>query len=178
MKVIANNKLLISGYSFSNATGSEDFMVAQVNASGALDNTFNNGSSNFMSGVATGTVTDKCNSMQLMNDGRIILVGTLVISSAVNEDCAVIRISNGQPLNLSDISFTRGISTFPNPFAGELIIETSSNELFSIYTSQGELVKSIKCATGLNHFNLIDLPLGMYFLRSENGKVVQKLIRN
>lgn len=178
MKVIANNKLLISGYSFSNATGSEDFMVAQVNASGALDNTFNNGSSNFMSAVATGAVTDKCNSMQLMNDGRIILVGTLVISSAVNEDCAVIRITNGQPLNLSDISFTKGISTFPNPFAGELIIETSSNELFSIYTSQGELVKSIKCATGLNHFNLIDLPLGMYFLRSENGKVVQKLIRN
>ncbi len=178
MKVFANNKLLISGYSFSNATGSEDFMVAQVNASGALDNTFNNGSSNFMSAVATGAVTDKCNSMQLMNDGRIILVGTLVISSAVNEDCAVIRITNGQPLNLSDISFTKGISTFPNPFAGELIIETSSNELFSIYTSQGELVKSIKCATGLNHFNLIDLPLGMYFLRSENGKVVQKLIRN
>ncbi len=178
MKVIANNKLLLSGYSFSNATGSEDFMVAQVNVTGALDNTFNNGSSNFMSAIATGAVTDMCNSMEIMNDGRILLVGTLVISSAVNEDCAVIRIRNGQPLGLSEISLTNEIGTFPNPFAGELIIETSSNELLSIFTSRGELVKSIKCSAGLNHFNLIDLPLGMYFLRNDNGKVVRKLIRN
>lgn len=178
MKLIANNKLLISGYSFSNATGSEDFMVAQLDATGNLDNTFNNGSSNFMSAIATGAVSDQSNSMEIMNDGRVLLVGTLVISSAVNEDCGIIRIRNTQPLNVEEINISNAIKAYPNPFTAELIIESTNNELITIYSCQGGLVKTIKCTKGLNYISLLNLPLGVYFLRNENGSRVQKIIHN
>lgn len=68
------------------------------------------------------------------------------------------------------------LQVYPNPVSTKLNINNSNEEIdIQILNFQGELVKNLKLAQGLNSINLDSYPKGLYFVKSQNG-IAHKII--
>jgi hypothetical protein len=67
---------------------------------------------------------------------------------------------------------------FPNPVTSELIVQTSKNNIISIYSLKGILLKKVSANSDFCRINIKDLPPSVYLLEVSNlkEKSCQKLI--
>lgn len=169
-------KILIGGYSNSTSTGN-DFMATRVDTGGVIDITFNT-LGYVTQPVIGGLVNEECNGMAVKSDGRILLTGTVVYSSAVNEDLGLVRL---RPVPASSTGITEGvlaehIRISPNPFSGELIITSNLTVAASIIDMNGKTVLPVQLTDGINRIDTSVLPQGLYLLNIP-GKGTARIVK-
>lgn len=169
-----DNRIIVGGYADNTAQGS-NFMAARVTAAGALDLTFN-GTGYVQTPIVQGAVDELGNGMAVMSDGRILMTGTLTYSSAVNEDCGMLRWKPVlQTVGIGETSSSSTFSVFPNPFTDRLHINSHEEGDVRITDLQGRTILLERIPAGQQELNTIELPAGMYFIQV-NGSTAIKLI--
>lgn len=127
----SDQKIMLGGYG--GTSTNSDFLVVRLDTTGTLDLTFN--SSGFTAlPLASSSTPEEANGMGIMNDDRIILAGTVVFSSAINEDLGMMM------LKVQTTSST-GIThqsdelprIYPNPFNNEGFIVEVNVDASSTY---------------------------------------------
>lgn len=105
--------------------------------------------------------------MAVTNDGRIYLTGTIVYSSAVNEDVAVMRLAPvpASGVGIEETNVSSLLRVGPNPFRNELAIASSMTCAAYLMDAQGRRVLSFNIAEGINRLDTSALPDGMYLLQ-------------
>lgn len=165
MHIQPDDKIVLGGYN-TTSTGGNDFMATRVDTAGVIDITFN--TLGFVTqSVIAGNVNEEGNGMAVMDDGRIVLTGTIVYSSAVNEDVAIVRL-RPVPASSTGISETNADSPLrvgPNPFRSELTIASRIASDATMMDSRGRTVLSFRIAGGINRLDTSSLPNGMYMLQ-------------
>lgn len=170
-----DNKIIAGGYT-NDSIQRNNFLATRITATGSLDLTFNGGGV-VQSAIVQGAVDELGNGMAVMNDGRIIITGTITYSSAVNEDCGMLRWVPVLQVGLDDISEQDiRFRAFPNPFTNTLRINSQESGIAELTDIHGKTVKSIPITAGINEISTDELPAGMYLLRV-NGSAGLKLIR-
>jgi hypothetical protein len=170
-----DNKIIAGGYT-NDSIQRNNFLATRITATGSLDLTFNGGGV-VQSAIVQGAVDELGNGMAVMNDGRIIITGTITYSSAVNEDCGMLRWAPVLQVGLDDISEQDiRFRAFPNPFTNTLRINSQESGIAELTDIHGKTVKSIPITAGINEISTDELPAGMYLLRV-NGSAGLKLIR-
>jgi len=170
-----DNKIIAGGYT-NDSIQRNNFLATRITATGSLDLTFNGGGV-VQSAVVQGPVDELGNGMAVMNDGRIIMTGTIVYSSAVNEDCGMLRWVPVLQVGLDDISEQDiRFRAFPNPFNNTLRINSQESGIAELTDIHGKSVKTIQITSGINEVSTEELPSGFYLLRV-NGSAGLKLIR-
>jgi uncharacterized delta-60 repeat protein len=174
MLLTTDNKLLLCGYTKVTATG-EDFMITRIDSTGALDLSFNT-TGYYTKSLGTGNILDQANSLALMNDGRIMLCGTVEFSSAVNEDIAIMRLTTAGSIgfeNMADVSS----NIYPNPVQSILTINTNITSLYILYNTSGRVVKSFSASAGKTIIDMQEINRGVYFLKNCNEQTVSKIVK-
>ena len=69
------------------------------------------------------------------------------------------------------------LRVYPNPTFGQVSVEVEEETSIKVMDLQGRVMATIKLTKGINSIDLVDLPEGMYFLKSENGSV-GKVLKN
>ncbi|MEY3343144.1 MAG: hypothetical protein RL090_828 [Bacteroidota bacterium] len=169
-------KILIGGYS-TTVAGGQDFLAARVDTSGVIDLTFNV-QGYVTQSVLNGAVNEECNGLALMGDGRILLTGTLVLNSAINEDVGVVRllpvITSGT--GLEELASDFPVRVGPNPFQDELSILSQIEGDAVLVDAMGKVVMKIAIRPGVHRFDASSLSSGMYLLHLP-GRGSQKIIK-
>ena len=176
MHIQPDDKIVLGGYN-TTTTGGNDFMATRVDTGGVIDITFN--TLGFVTqSVIPGVINEEGNGMAVMDDGRIVLTGTIVYSSAVNEDVAIVRL-RPVPASSTGISETNADSPLrvgPNPFRSELTIASRIDSDATVMDSRGRTVLSFRIAEGINRLDTSSLPTGMYMLQVP-GTASMKIIK-
>lgn len=172
MIILNDNKVLLGG-SITNATTGQNFLIARIDTNGTKDLTFNT-TGFYTKSITTANVDDEGNGMSIMNDGRIIMCGTTVISSAVNEDVAFIRIKP-LPVNtgITEMNTDMYLSVYPNPCYDVLTIKSLKQSFATLSDLEGRVVATFKLSAGNNSINMGGYDNGIYFLKTNNEKVIR-----
>ena len=176
MHIQPDMKIVMGGYN-TTTTGGNDFMATRVDSSGVIDITFN--TLGFVTQpVIPGVINEEGNGMAVMDDGRIVLCGTIVYSSAVNEDVAIMRL---RPVAATSTGIAETITASlvrvgPNPFRNELTIASRIASDATVMDSRGRTVLSFRIAEGINRLDTSSLPTGMYMLQV-SGTASMKIIK-
>ncbi len=82
-------------------------------------------------------------------------------------------------LNCTSVSenIRNGLHVYPNPFAEELNFDSDNSSEIMIYNFSAELVTHIKLKRGTNKLSLEHLPAGVYFLKTNGGRKMLKLVK-
>lgn len=70
------------------------------------------------------------------------------------------------------------LKVYPNPTFGQVTVEVEEETSIKVMDLQGRTMATFKLTKGINSIDLVDLPEGMYFLKSENGSVGKVLKMN
>ena len=84
-----------------------------------------------------------------------------------------------EPIISNQINYSKLLKVYPNPTEGEVYIETSAQDnIISIYTSKGILVKKFSMDSNIVMLNINYLPSGIYFLEilNDQQKIFQKIV--
>ena len=172
MIILNDNKILLGGSITNTATG-QNFLIARIDTDGTKDLTFN--TTGFYTKSITNTnADDEGNGMAVMNDGRIVMCGTAVLSSAVNEDLAFMRI---KPLAVNtsvtehNANATPGV--YPNPCNDFITIKSLKQSEATLLDIEGRVVATFKLDAGNNSINMGGYVSGIYFLKINNGVVTR-----
>ena len=175
MHIQSDLKILLGGYA-DNATTGTDYLITRVDTSGTIDITFN--TLGFVAqAVIGGNVDDQGNGMAVMNDGRIMMTGTTVFSSAVNEDLGIMRVKPVLATGIHENPASQQIAVYPNPFENELRITSKVNCTATLLDLSGRVVERFELTAGFNLIETSILPAGIYFIQLSTGGGV-KLIKN
>ena len=175
MHIQNDNRIIVGGYLETTAQGN-NFLAARITDAGALDLTFN-GTGFVNSPIIAGNVDESGNGMAVMYDGRIMMTGTIVYSSAVNEDCGMLRWEPVlQTTALGEINPGLTFNVIPNPFSNELQIYSQTEGTLSMSDVTGRIILSDYVLAGQNTISTAALPNGIYFVRVNNGPAL-KVIR-
>ncbi|MFM7014828.1 MAG: T9SS type A sorting domain-containing protein [Bacteroidota bacterium] len=143
-----------------------NFYIARVNAGGVIDASFTNGGSYALS-IGAGSVDDECEGISLLPDGRYFLNGTVVYSSAVNEDigmCLLKRVPP-TPTGINTVSQVESDWSILGNFVEEKLIVNCKKEItFALLTIDGKMVLTNQTNIGSNTISLNNLPSGMYII--------------
>lgn len=170
----ADNKILLSGF-MNDSNSISKFCITRVDTAGSIDLTL--GGLGFVrQPVIAGNVDEECNGMAVMADGRILLTGTTVYGSAINEDVAVCRLKPVLVTSLQEINGQQMINAYPNPFTNEIQIASKEKGSGTLADISGRILQSFQLNAGLNSITTTALPSGMYFIRF-NGKGAIKMIK-
>lgn len=194
----ADSSFGINGIRTGNAGGSKDFMgdfmiqtdgkiVAVGNSSGKFallrfssngnpDNTF---SGDGKQTTAFGSYQSNANKVYQLNDGKILLTGTVQINDSTYA-LAMARYHSGINVSVQEIKQLTEVKVYPNPVLSELHIEyaLSKSEIMniSLYDLNGKCVETLMQNefhhAGLYHetFELDEeIPHGIYILRITQG---------
>lgn len=171
----ADQKILLGGYS-EDSTGTTDYMATRIESGGVIDLTFN-GNGFVRQPVISGAVNEEGNGMAVMDDGRIMMTGTTVFSSAINEDIGIIRLMPVLATGLSEVVSKSSLSTFPNPFGDRLNITSASySGEVRLTDLSGRECSHFSIVPGYNTIDTRELPSGIYILHTSNGEAF-RLIR-
>lgn len=172
MIILSDNKILLGG-SITNATTGQNFLIARIDTNGTKDLTFNT-TGFYTKSISTANNDDEGNGMAIMNDGRIVMCGTTVISSAVNEDVAFMRIKP-LPVNtgINEMNASVFLSAYPNPCYDILIINSLKQSLATLSDLEGRVVATLKLNEGNNSINMGGYVNGIYLLKTMNGQVAR-----
>lgn len=107
----ADGRILVAGYSQTNADNNYDFVVVRYNANGTLDGSFGTGGRTVIAfDMPDGQKQDFAEAIAIQADGRIVVAGRAQSSTSLQYDFAVARLSSDGFL---DNSFgTGGKATF------------------------------------------------------------------
>ncbi len=174
MHIQNDNKILLGGVNY-DSTFANNFMITRIDTSGTIDLSFN--SIGFVSQyVIAGSINEEGNGMAIMNDGRIMMTGTVVFSSAINEDIGVIRLKPVLTTGFSEDVKQNSFSVFPNPFNNEIMITSKFESYVQICDVAGRVLKRLFLVPGINKMETGNLPSGIYFIHAV-GEPAQKIIK-
>lgn len=175
MHIQNDSRIIVGGYLETTAQGT-NFFAARVNDAGALDLTFN-GNGFVNSPIIAGNVDESGNGMAVMSDGRIMMTGTIVYSSAVNEDCGMLRWKPVlQTTGINEMNPANTFSVSPNPFSHQLQVFSLQEGEATITDINGRTIIRAFIQAGENILSTPSLAKGMYLIRI-NGNAGIKLIR-
>lgn len=67
------------------------------------------------------------------------------------------------------------LNLWPNPTSGIITIETAKESLIQVLDMQGRIIVKYPVKSGTHHFDLSDLPQGMYFIKDATNGTVGKV---
>ena len=79
-------------------------------------------------------------------------------------------------VNTDELKPEESMQLYPNPSTGSIVLEMPSADFIEIININGQLLKQFRCSAGKNSIDLSDLDPGMYFVRSQKGRLHQRLI--
>jgi uncharacterized delta-60 repeat protein len=172
----SDQKIILGGYSGSST--SSDFLAVRLDSTGTLDLTFNSTGYKTQS-IASSVSPEEANGMGIMNDDRILLAGTVIFSSAINEDLGMVMLKVQSTIS-TGIPSVGQVSTkiYPNPFDDEginieLQLMQATSLRFDFYDVYGRLVStSIRdVPSGANTINFSDFQMssGVYTISIISG---------
>lgn len=172
----STGKILLGG-SIDNSSTGLNFYAARLDSTGLVDLTFN-GTGFVQIPFATGSVDDEANNMLLLNDGRIFINGTGVVSSAVNEDIEMlllkpVTIVSG--LTNSEHSLTIGV--YPNPANSIISVNCKREIVVEIINTEGQILKQQNVSSGTTEINIEAFPDGVYLLREKGSTTSSKFVK-
>lgn len=175
LHLLSDDKILIGG-AVEKATTGFDFMVTRIDTSGITDLSFNN--TGFHSqNLVPGNVDEYANAMAVTADERIVLTGTVVYGSAINEDVGILLLKPETSTGVGEINEEITPLFFPNPFSTEINIESLKPMNLSIYNIQGKILKTIQTIAGTNKISVSEFSQGVYFFKDHLSGNVIKLVK-
>lgn len=110
----SDQKIIVGGYSGTSTTS--DFLVFRLDTTGALDLNFNTLGYKTQP-LASSATAEEANGMGIMSDDRILLAGTIIFSSAINEDVGMVMLKPDTIVSSSiPVVNEYPIQLYPNPF--------------------------------------------------------------
>ncbi|MFM2190095.1 MAG: hypothetical protein RL491_481 [Bacteroidota bacterium] len=165
----SDQKIIVGGYS--GTSTNSDFLVFRLDTTGALDLNFNTLGYKTQP-LASSVTAEEANGMGIMSDDRIILAGTIVFSSAINEDVGLVMLKADSVVSSSVPMIGNSPSKlYPNPFGSDgfvidLTMQESALVITEIHDVFGRLICSRKdeLTAGLQqiHYNNLLLSKGLY----------------
>ncbi len=175
MHIQNDYKIVLGGFNLDTAQAN-NFMITRIDTGGTIDLSFN--SIGFVSQpVLAGNIDEEGNGMAVMNDGRIMMTGTIVFSSAVNEDIGVFRVKPVLVTGIQQPNNYTSIRPYPNPFTNELIVVSRFESAAQMSDISGRTVLNVQLVPGMNRVDTGHLPAGVYFINVEGEKGL-KVVKN
>lgn len=177
IEIVPGNKILLCG-TVNTTTGADDFFVARLKENGSLDSTFN-GVGYTSNPVAAGLSNDQAAAMGVFSDGKIIVSGTTVFSSAVNEDMAFLK--------LKPVAAITGISSvnnetlellYPNPAHNFITVNCRRELMVTISNMLGQVLINTALHSGINTIDVSSLPDGTYILNDAASGSALRFIKH
>ncbi|MFM7054619.1 MAG: hypothetical protein ACKOX7_07750 [Bacteroidota bacterium] len=165
----SDQKIIVGGYS--GTSTASDFLVFRLDTTGTLDLDFN--TTGFKTQPLASSVTaEEAYGMGIMSDDRILLAGTIIFSSAVNEDVGIVmlKVDSVVPSTVATIN-SFPIQLYPNPFDSDgfvldLTIPSSTKLITEIHDVFGRLVftrnDEIIAGSQQIRYNNLNLSKGFY----------------
>ncbi len=171
-----DGKIVVAGGS------SGKFALARFTAIGNPDNTF---SGDGKQTTVFGTYQSNANKVYQLNDGKILLTGTVQINDSTYA-LAMARYHSGLNVSVQEIKQLTEVKVYPNPFLSALHIEYTllKSEIMniSLYDLNGSCVETMmqnenRKAGSYNEVLKLDdaIPLGIYILRISIGSSVKSI---
>ncbi|MBK7888957.1 MAG: T9SS type A sorting domain-containing protein [Bacteroidetes bacterium] len=175
MHIQNDYKIVLGGFNLDTAQAN-NFMITRIDTGGTIDLSFN--TIGFVSQpVLAGNIDEEGNGMAVMNDGRIMMTGTIVFSSAVNEDIGVFRVKPVLVTGIQQPNNYTSIRPYPNPFTNELIVVSRFESAAQMSDISGRTVLNVQLVPGMNRVDTGHLPAGVYFINVEGEKGL-KVVKN
>lgn len=176
LKVVEDNKILVSGAAEIGSNGF-DYLITRIDSSGVLDLTFN-GTGYYTKNFVTGATDEFSNSFLVTNTGNIFLTGTIVLSSAINEDIGLLMIKPVlNPTTIDEVTNLNEISILSNPFDDSFQISVTKSVTAKLYSATGTLVRTFELNSGLNLIDGSDLSAGLYLLHCIDARESFRLVK-
>jgi hypothetical protein len=176
MTIVSGDKILVSG-SVGNTAQSTNVFITRLKNNGSLDSTFNS-NGYYTNSYTSSTVQDDGNAIGLLNDGRIFSCGTIVNSSAVNEDIGMLMIKpQSTTTGISSIESNQQIKLFPNPANSNLTILSSKLLDVLVVDVVGKTILQTRLQVGQNQINIESLNSGLYFIKDLKSNFSLKFIK-
>jgi len=175
MKIVNGNEILVCG-SVGNSSQNYNVFITKVDSVGDLDSTFNT-TGYFIDYYSSASIQDDGNAMGLLDDGRIFSCGTIVNSSAINEDIGMLMIKPQTPTGIQSIDGNKQLVLFPNPARNNLTIRTTDNLNIAVIDMLGKVILNSQLLKGENELNIASLNPGLYFIVDTNSNLKLKFIK-
>jgi uncharacterized delta-60 repeat protein len=160
--ITSENGVLVSGW-VTTASFGTDYLVASVDSSGDLDLNFNN-TGYYYGQIAQGATNEECNAMAQLADGRIFLSGTLIFSSAINEDVGIMLLKQDASTGLVTLEAGNTTSVYPNPCQTHFRFNITQDAQICLCDISGRVIHSGLYYAGDHQVDVSELAPGMYFL--------------
>jgi hypothetical protein len=82
-----------------------------------------------------------------------------------------------QPKSMGINAINENVSIYPNPFQKSIIIKSNEINTLDIYNALGKLIATHPIFVGDNMLNLVELPSGIYHLKTRKQSWTKKLIK-
>jgi uncharacterized delta-60 repeat protein len=169
LAIDSNNTIVFAGSNTATAAGL-NFYIARLTEAGVMDNTFNT-NGYYSLAIGTGTADDECQGLSILPDGRYFLNGTVVFSSAVNEDIGMCLLKRVPPVStgINTISAKElDWSLQGNIVQEQLLVNCKKEIMFTVITLDGKIISTTNTMVGSNTINVGGLANGLYFLVDVN----------
>jgi uncharacterized delta-60 repeat protein len=167
VKLLPNNKILVSGTSFNGSISDGLFML--FNTDGTLDNSFGtNGTASFVyNGLGNGIwIID----FDVQPDGKVIFTCN---SSAPYQGATYIgRMLMSNSFSSIQENATTHLSIYPNPANNVVTINVNQNTIVSILNLQGKVLDQIAVGKG-QQIDVSHLSSGVYFIKTSEGQLAK-----
>lgn len=171
----SDNKIVMGGFA-DDSLGFSKFIATRVDTAGTIDLTFN-GLGFVQQRIINGNLNEECGGMAVMNDGRIILAGTSIYSSAINEDAAVCRLLPTLLTGLSAVGAEANLQAYPNPSSGVVQVMSKMSGTATLSDVAGRTLQRVQLLAGYNTIDLSVFPAGMYFLGMEKSPALKLILQ-
>lgn len=178
LTIDSNNAIVFTGSNTGTAQGL-NFYIARLTQAGALDNTFNT-NGYYALPIGSGSADDEAEGVVILPDGRYFLNGTVVYSSAVNEDVGMCLFKRVTPVStgLNTLQDKEVSWTILGNFVEESIeVNCKEDVQFALITLDGKIIKSVRANAGSNTINVSGLAKGLYILTDINTGASRQLIK-
>jgi len=169
IEIDSNNAIVFTGSNTATGAGL-NFYIARLTAAGVMDNSFNT-NGYYSLAIGAGSVDDECEGVCILPDGRYFLNGTVVYSSAVNEDVGMCLLKRVPPVST-------GINTVEakeldwslqgNIVTNQLTVNCKKEITFALLTLDGKIISTSNTLVGTNTISISGLANGLYFLTDVN----------
>lgn len=176
MFIQPDDKIILSGSKQVPGTG-YDFMALRLDTAGSLDLSFN-GNGYAIGNIISGNINEYGAGLCVFPDGRILISGTVELSSAINEDGGLLMLK--PVLNTTSISEASAggiLSVSPNPGRDLFRVEIAQSGLYRVWNSTGSLQQSLSLIAGTQMLDASTWAPGLYILQDVNSGQTRTLVR-
>jgi uncharacterized delta-60 repeat protein len=169
IEIDSNNAIVFTGSNTATGAGL-NFYIARLTAAGVMDNTFNT-NGYYSLAIGAGSVDDEAEGVCILPDGRYFLNGTVVYSSAINEDIGMCLLKRVPPVStgLNNVDGKElDWSLQGNIVANQLTVNCKKEITFALLTLDGKIISTTNTVVGTNTISVSGLANGLYFLTDIN----------